>query len=203
MIKSKSNLTVVCSMLTLSCLLISPLNYAEEANKAKASADPAESKEAPVKATVINKPGPSISGHPLGTRDNYTINSDKEQLIDFECVFINTSPEPATINLWTNPEEIQPQQVINLDPGSKTKPTQKQEKLQLTLAESWWCRVYTKPEEYPQWDYCSYLAIGDANFKNYNPFASINHKEDRKPHVSYQCRIQNPKQGINFFFTRH
>lgn len=152
----------------------------------------------PIKA---QKPQANIQGNPVGKKDNYTVNSTKNDEKTVDCVFINTSAKPQGLSVWTDVKELKPTATFQLKPGSKAKPFQVMHGFRLKLEEHWWCRIADFTNGDKKWKFCSYFSISDPSALENNPFKAsieiINSKE-----VSYNCRIKNPGMTTSFLYLK-
>lgn len=142
----------------------------------------------------------NIVGHPINSRDSYTINGNKTKSATVECIFINTANKPVNLHIWTNPTNQKPQETVRLGAGAAAKPVQVSLKLFFKLEKHWWCPVFNKKQPMDKWNNCAYLSIADAAVINHNPFSNMLANNTNK-NVSYHCRFKSPN-GMSFFYDK-
>jgi len=143
----------------------------------------------------------SVSGNPIGQRDNYTINSDDKKKVELSCTFENSGNTPADLFVWTNPTSNRPLQLIHLSPGTRKKPYQIKENYTFKLQKAWWCRIYTPHKNTPRWQYCAYLSVSDATIREINPFTTWD-RSSRSRYTHYSCQLTKSDEKTSFFYFR-
>ena len=145
------------------------------------------------------KSSKSISGNPIHSSSDYTINGEKSEFTDFTCHFINTGKTAAQINIWTTPNAITPHQTIELQAASSaTKPTQSISKLHLRMYDKWWCGIYAPQSNSKKTAYCAYINIASNDISNIHPFAIWQKRKNEDNKISYTCRITPSQQPAQF-----
>ena len=153
------------------------------------------------KKAVTASPTVSIVGNPIGRKDSYTVNSQKEMSIKLNCTFINTGKTLANLNIWIRPDELKPKEMITLKAGTNRKPFKLVKEISLNLRPHWWCRIYTPHGQIEKWGFCAYFSVSDVTITEYNPFATWN-KTIQSKDTSYQCRIDRPSGKVGFFYFK-
>jgi len=207
LLHKKLILSLLCSI--FACIFTLPISFptfafsiatneTSIANSLHQTKQSSESKPVP---EIKIKPQNSITGNPIGNRINYTINGLKERNLSVECVFINSGDKPVKLNIWTIPNEVDPQETILLDKGLAAKPFQVLKSFHFKLKNEWWCRIFTPNNTHLQWKHCTYFSISDADIIKHNPFGTWK-IETQSSDTSYHCRIKKPDKNTSFFYFK-